>query len=193
MAFKGGGINISQTSLVSILLVNICWNVTYMRFHSTHYLITCKWWDTTLTHIELSSEFSMHFKMTQGGLVFFLDFPFLPPIRLSKNPMRNTRPFGGHVPAKITQEETQSGRRPCQLCKTKGERTPNGGAVMTRYKCTECQVPLCSGDRRHCFFVYHRDRFPAMALSGAGEQRPASFSVSNQPELSPFRKQNYQS
>lgn len=124
---------------------------------------------------------------------FFLDFPFLPPIRLSKNPMRNTRPFGGHVPAKITQEETQSGRRPCQLCKTKGERTPNGGAVMTRYKCTECQVPLCSGDRRHCFFVYHRDRFPAMALSGAGEQRPASFSLSNQPELSPFRKQNYQS
>lgn len=124
---------------------------------------------------------------------FFLDFPFLPPIRLSKNPMRNTRPFGGHVPAKITQEETQSGRRPCQLCKTKGERTPNGGAVMTRYKCTECQVPLCSGDRRHCFFVYHRDRFPAMALSGAGEQRPASFSVSNQPELIPFRKQNYQS
>ncbi|XP_022291500.2 uncharacterized protein LOC111102833 isoform X9 [Crassostrea virginica] len=115
--------------------------------------------------------------------------PFTAPNRLLKNPMKTTRPFGAHVPTKITREETQSGRKPCQLCKIKGEKTPNGGGVMTRYRCSECHVPLCSGDIRHCFFEYHRDMMHTLSSAGPGAPLPTSYSLSDHPELSHIRNQ----
>ena len=119
----------------------------------------------------------------------FAASPFTAPNRLLKNPMKTTRPFGAHVPTKITREETQSGRKPCQLCKIKGEKTPNGGGVMTRYRCSECHVPLCSGDIRHCFFEYHRDMMHTLSSVGPGAPLPTSYSLSDHPELSHIRNQ----
>ena len=173
-----------------IYITVICGALYGRGFPNWKHIHVCTWWMNNVYACQYRWPVCIGWPcLWCKDFFIFAASPFTAPNRLLKNPMKTTRPFGAHVPTKITREETQSGRKPCQLCKIKGEKTPNGGGVMTRYRCSECHVPLCSGDIRHCFFEYHRDMMHTLSSAGPGAPLPTSYSLSDHPELSHIRNQ----
>ena len=43
----------------------------------------------------------------------------------------------------------------CALCREKKKKTPSGRGKETKYKCQQCDLPLC---RVGCFLEYHQQR-----------------------------------
>lgn len=55
-----------------------------------------------------------------------------------------------HIPQFI------GGNRACHYCSSKKIKTKNGWYVYSSYKCSQCNVILCTG-KRNCFNLYHKD------------------------------------
>lgn len=53
----------------------------------------------------------------------------------------------------------------CQLCRMMNCKTKAGWDILTRYKCQQCELPLCSGinSGRNCFANFHQQLLPLPA------------------------------
>ncbi|XP_069132994.1 uncharacterized protein [Argopecten irradians] len=47
-------------------------------------------------------------------------------------------------------------KKPCVLCEVTKARTKSGWYIYSRYKCSQCDVALCTGSRG-CFTTYHNN------------------------------------
>ena len=56
-----------------------------------------------------------------------------------------------------TAELCTGNQKRCFLCLRTGTKTRSGWDVFTRYKCSQCDVPLCYGgySNRNCFVLFH--------------------------------------
>lgn len=80
----------------------------------------------------------------------------------------------GHIPVNM-----QGVRKGCVYCQLTKSKTRSGYWVYTRYKCGECEVPLCMPTaERDCFQLYHK------YLKDGSLQPPALF-----PDSSSLRQQ----
>ena len=53
----------------------------------------------------------------------------------------------------------QKSPKRCMYCKMRGTRFACGQTIKTRYKCDQCNVPLCKPDKRDCFHLYHKELY----------------------------------
>ena len=65
-------------------------------------------------------------------------------------------PIGTASPHLFHMLQKISGRvKVCALCSEKKKKTPSGRGKQTKYKCKQCDLPLC---RVGCFLEYHQQR-----------------------------------
>jgi len=69
---------------------------------------------------------------------------------------KRSLPIGTASPHLFHTLQKISGReKVCALCSEKKKKTPSGRGKETKYKCTQCDLPLC---RVGCFLEYHQQR-----------------------------------
>ena len=72
---------------------------------------------------------------------------------ISGDPMYQTD-VAAHTPVQFTRQEAPCLKRTCVICRAGRVKTKSGGSVETRWKCLQCNVPLCRGIR-DCFNIFH--------------------------------------
>ena len=69
---------------------------------------------------------------------------------------KRSLPIGTASPHLFHTLQKISGRvKVCALCSEKKKKTPSGRGKQTKYKCKQCDIPLC---RVGCFLEYHQQR-----------------------------------
>ena len=69
---------------------------------------------------------------------------------------KRSLPIGTASPHLFHTLQKISGRvKVCALCSEKKKKTPSGRGKETKYKCKQCDLPLC---RVGCFLEYHQQR-----------------------------------
>lgn len=75
----------------------------------------------------------------------------------------------GHQPVRIEVEESSTRRKMCAFCNFQGKVTRSGLKIRTRFKCSTCDVPLCTGENR-CFDTFHRLYYEGRVAIGPGKK-----------------------
>lgn len=127
-------------------------------------------------HILLRDIFILQYVYNSGDHIYEIMtricFPFSDP-RMLKTSLANLFTYKDSKPIAFQQLQDighvvvptfERKLRPCAFCSMCKIKTKKGWRVYTRYKCSGCDVPLCT-KHRDCFLVYHTTLLQSISSS----------------------------